>query len=123
MIYGYVEHYNSKSCPLLLTDKMLGKFFVPYLQGWMTECSDLMTEILRRIKDRKAEALMEGGWKDYLQQYVWEHDLTEVYWVTQDNANYGQALINAHYSISWKKIKLTNLQIPEIFYDVHDDSY
>lgn len=82
-----------------------------------------MTEILRRIKDRKAEALMEGGWKDYLQQYVWEHDLTEVYWVTQDNANYGQALINAHYSISWKKIKLTNLQIPEIFYDVHDDSY
>lgn len=89
----------------------------------MPECLDLMTEILRKIKDRKAEALTEGGWKDYLQQYVWEHDLMEVYRVMQDNANYSQALINAHYPVSWKKIKLTNLQILEIFYDVYNNSY
>ncbi len=82
-----------------------------------------MTEILRRIKDRTAEALMEGDWKDYLQQYAWEHDLTEIYWVMQDDADYGQGLINAHYPFSWKKIKLTNLQIPEIFYDICNDSY
>ncbi|KAK0236483.1 hypothetical protein EDD85DRAFT_954348 [Armillaria nabsnona] len=119
VVYGYVEHYNSESCSLLPTDEMLWKYFLPYLHGWMPECSDLLTEILEKINQRTAEVLTETGWKDYIQQYAWEHNLMSQYRVTQDDADYGRSLIHSHYPVSWKKIKLTDIQIPEVFHNLH----
>ncbi|PBK85940.1 hypothetical protein ARMGADRAFT_1086985 [Armillaria gallica] len=68
-------------------------------------------EVLERINQRMAVALTETRWRDYIQQYSWDHDLMGSYRVTQDDIHYGQSLINAHYLI------------PEVFQKLHDDAY
>ncbi len=60
---------------------------------------------------------MEVGWKDYIQQYLWKHDLMDAYWVTQDDVSYGESLINTHFPVSWKEIKFADMKIPEIYDD------
>ncbi|PBK84516.1 hypothetical protein ARMGADRAFT_1037014 [Armillaria gallica] len=91
-IYRYVEQYNADSCTLLP-----------------------MMLMMIRIKGRRGESLTESGWKDYIQQYLWDHNLLGTYHITQDDAHYSQSLINAHFPVSWKKIKLTDIQIVEIY--------
>ncbi len=81
----------------------------------MPECSDFIIKILDRIKGRRGKALTESGWKDYIQQYLWDHDLSGMYRITQDDAHYSQSLINARFPISWRKIKLMDIQILEIY--------
>ncbi|PBK82569.1 hypothetical protein ARMGADRAFT_1090149 [Armillaria gallica] len=114
-LYGYVEQYNADSHTLLPTTWIMARYFTPFLQGWMPECSEFIIEVLDGIKCRRGEALMELGWKEYIQQYLWEHDLTGTYHVMQDNTHYGQSLINARFPVSWKKIKLSDIQILEIY--------
>ncbi|PBK98138.1 hypothetical protein ARMGADRAFT_1075011 [Armillaria gallica] len=115
VIYRYVEQYDVDSHTLLPTTWIMARYFTLFLRGWMPECSKFIIEVLDGIKRRRGKALTELGWKEYIQQYLWEHDLTGTYRVMQDNAHYGQSLINACFPVSWKKIKLSNIQIPEIY--------
>ncbi len=61
------------------------------------------------------EAWTETGWRDFIVQYLANNDLSDTYQVTQDDADYGQSSINSRYLVSWEKIKLTEMQIPEVY--------
>ncbi len=100
---------------------IMAKYFSLYNWGWCTEWSIFIINILEQIKQKTAEALLEARWKEYIEQYLWENNFFNNYWVTQDNSNYCQVLINQHYPTSWKKIKLSEMQFLETYNNLYDN--
>lgn len=120
-LYGYVEQCDSSIWMLIPTEAIFTKYFSLFLKGWTIKCSKFMTEILEKIKWMITEAQMETGWKDFILQYLADNDLSNTYHVTQDDTDYGQSLINSRYPVSWKKIKLTEMQIPKVYDTLFDE--
>lgn len=105
-LYGFIKQFDSTSRSLLPT----------------RDCSNLILDILDRIKKREAEALTEVGWQDYLSQYMFNCKSTDVYKVTREDSLYDQSMINPAYPISWEKIKLTSIQVPKTFDGLHTNT-
>ncbi|KAK0440201.1 uncharacterized protein EV420DRAFT_1731295 [Desarmillaria tabescens] len=119
-VYGFMEQIDAYPRSLIPTDELLTKYFPPYSHGWTADCSNLIMDVLDRIRQRTAEVLTEVGWKEYIQKYAIDHSLTYVYRVTQDDSNYGQSLLQTAYPTSWKRIKLAEIMLPEVFVDFDD---
>lgn len=80
-----------------------------------------MMDILENITCLQEEALTEFRWYDYIQQYVMDNNLVGIYQVTETDLCYGESMINSAYSHSWRKIKLSRVQIPEAFKSINNE--
>ncbi|KAK0197655.1 hypothetical protein F5146DRAFT_995291 [Armillaria mellea] len=85
-LYGFIKQFDSTSRSLLPTDEFFTLYYRPYSHGWTGDCSNLILDILEKIKNREAEALTETGWRDYLTQYTYGCKVSDVYKVTKDDS-------------------------------------